>query len=128
MGSLGGQQQAPKALDGAGILGHLFGGGQQQAAAKVAESSGVSMAQAMQILVALAPLVMSTLGTMKQEKNLDAGGLAGMLQQEHGPGPGGGILSGLVDPKGDGIGMDDMMRMGTAVANSGILGSLFGGK
>jgi len=63
---------------------------------------------------------------MKQQKNLDAGGLSDMLQQEHGPGAGGGILSGLVDPKGDGVGLDDMMRMGTAVANSGILGSLFG--
>ncbi|MEZ4235818.1 MAG: DUF937 domain-containing protein [Myxococcota bacterium] len=129
LGALVGQvlaQGGPKALDGAGILGHLLGRDQPAAAEAVASKTGLDAATAGKLLIALAPLVMSALGTVKQRQGLDAGGLASFLGQEQ-QSLGGSLLSGFLDAKGDGIGLDDLVRVGGALQQSGLLGKLFGG-
>lgn len=115
----GGDQAAmPKALNGAGILGHVFGGNQNQVVTNAAQASGVDAAMMTKFLAMVAPMVMSALGTMKQKNNLDANGLAGMLQQEQTQ------LGGA--PAESGFGAGDLMKVGSAIASSGLLGKLFG--
>lgn len=119
----------PKAADGAGILAHLFGSNQAAAAQTVAQQSGLDQAKASGVLSALAPLVMSALGTVKQQQNLDAGGLSSMLaqqQQQLAAAVAPMLLKRLADPAGDGIGLDDLARMGGMLKQSGLLGKLFG--
>lgn len=117
----GGQGQAglPKALNGAGILGHIFGGNQQQVVNNAAQASGVDSGMMMKFVVMLAPMVMSALGTIKQQRGLDAGGLSGMLQQEHQ------AVAGGAAPAAGGFGAGDLMKIGGALAQSGVLGKLF---
>ena len=115
----GGDQAAmPKALNGAGILSHVFGGNQQQVVSNAAQASGVDSGMMTKFLVMVAPMVMSALGTMKQKNNLDANGLAGMLKQEQTQ------LGGA--PAESGFGAGDLMKVGSAIASSGLLGKLFG--
>lgn len=115
----GGDQAAmPKALNGAGILSHVFGGNQQQVVANAAQASGVDSGMMTKFLVMVAPMVMSALGTMKQKNHLDANGLAGMLKQEQTQ------LGGA--PAEGGFGAGDLMKVGSAIASSGLLGKLFG--
>lgn len=134
-GGLGGLLQAAmgagspnKALDGLGMLGHILGGQQQTAAQSIGAQSGLDSATVVKLLAALAPIVMSSLGTVKQNHNLDAGGLSGYLQQEtqtltkSDPG----LLGSLIDPAQDGFGADDLVRMGGMLQSSGLLGKLFG--
>lgn len=136
LGGLGGLLQAAvqagsggRALDGAGMLEHILGGQKEQAASAISQKSGLGGSQVMQLLLGLAPIVMSALGTMKQEKGLDAGGLTSMLQQQTsalGGSDGQGLLGSLIDPAGDGFGADDVMRVGGMLKSSGMLGKLFG--
>ena len=106
----------PRALNGAGILSHVFGGNQNEVVRNAAQASGVDSGMMMKFLVMVAPMVMSALGTMKQKSNLDANGLTGMLQQEQ--------LGGATAASGFGAG--DLMKVGSAIASSGLLGKLFG--
>lgn len=118
MNSGGDQSALPKALNGAGILGHVFGGNQNQVVTNAAQASGVDSGMMMKFLVMVAPMVMSALGTMKQKNNLDANGLAGMLKQEQ---------TQLGAPAAEsGFGAGDLMKVGSAIASSGLLGKLFG--
>ncbi len=115
----GGDQAAmPRALNGAGILSHVFGGNQNEVVRNAAQASGVDSGMMMKFLVMVAPMVMSALGTMKQKSNLDANGLTGMLQQEQTQ------LGGA--PAASGFGAGDLMKVGSAIASSGLLGKLFG--
>lgn len=109
----------PKALNGAGILGHIFGGNQNQVVNNAAQASGVDSGMMMKFVVMLAPMVMSALGSLKQQKGLDAGGLAGMLQQEQQ------AVAGPQAAPGGGFGAGDLMKIGGALAQSGVLGKLF---
>lgn len=101
---------------GAGILGHLLGGNQQIAQQGVAQSSGLDMGQAAQLMVTLAPLVMGFLGKQKQETGMDVPSLAGFLggeaQTAQAQTPGMlGMLSNLVDMNHDGSPVDDVLGM-----------------
>jgi hypothetical protein len=108
----------PAALNGAGILGHMFGGQQSGVTNNVAQAAGVDPSIVAKLLPLLAPVLMSALGTAKQSQGLDAGGLAGLLTGE---------ASKIgVAPKDDGFGVDDLMKMGGQLASSGMLGKLFG--
>ena len=136
LGGLGGLLQTAisagvggKALDGGGMLQHIFGGQQEQAADAISSQSGLGTSQVMQLLMALAPIVMSSLGTVKQDKGMDAQGLAGFLQQQTqalGGQQGCGLLGSIVDPAQDGFGADDLARVGGMLQKSGVLGKLFG--
>ena len=120
--------------DGAGILGHVFGGKEQNVAQAVSKSSGIDLGSAMNILKVAGPLVMGALGkeTRQQGVNNQSGIgdlLGGMLggastdQQS--------IVNRLLDADGDGSIIDDVagMILGGEKKKSGLgglLGGLFG--
>lgn len=119
--------------DGAGILGHVFGGREQNVANAVSKSSGIDLNTAMNILKVAGPLVMGALGKETREKGVaDQNGigdlLGGMLggasssQQS--------IVSKLLDADGDGSIIDDVAGIllgGSSSKKKGGLGGLLGG-
>jgi hypothetical protein len=128
MGMLGGAQQtqAPaSALNGAGILGHILGGQQQNAAGMISQASGVAPEGVMGMMAQLAPLVMGVLGQQKQQQGFDASGLASLLGgsvQSQSSNPLMQMATKFLDKNGDGSMMDDVMGM----VGSKLLGGLFG--
>jgi hypothetical protein len=123
--------------DGAGILGHVFGGREQNVAQAVSKSSGMDFSSAMNILKVAGPLVMGVLGKeTRQKKVADQGGLGDLLggmlggggQQEQS------LVNRLLDADGDGSIIDDvagMLLSGGGEKSSGLgglLGGLFGKK
>ncbi len=125
LGSLifgGGQQAAPPPqADGGGILGHIFGNQQGQVAQQVSNQSGLGMGQVAQILMMLAPIVMSYLGQQKQQQNVGADGLGGLLggllggsQAAAAPASGNPVMdiaSSVLDSDRDGSALDDIASM-----------------
>jgi len=116
----GGQQQAapPRQADAGGILGHILGSNQGQVAQQVSNQTGLGMGQVAQILMFLAPIVMSYLGKQKQQQNVGADGLGGLLggllggAQSAGSGNAmGNIASSMLDQDGDGSSLDDIASM-----------------
>jgi len=120
--------------DGAGILGHVFGGKEENVAHAVSKSSGIDLGQAMGILKVAAPFLMSYLGKQTREKKVaDQNGIGDLL---------GGMLGGgqkesqsminrLLDADGDGSIIDDVAGMllsggGKKSGLGGLLGGLFG--
>ncbi len=117
--------------DGAGILGHVFGGREQNVAQAVSKSSGIDLGSAMNILKVAGPFLMGHLGKQaRTQKVSNQGGLGDLL---------GGMLGGgekeqqslvnrLLDADGDGSIIDDVagMLLGGG-KKSGGLGSLLGG-
>lgn len=122
LGAVLGGGGAP-ASNGAGILGHIFGGRRGQAEQGLGRTTGLGGAGAGQLLAMLAPLVMAVLGNMARKQGLDANGLSGVLGQERNrlqQGGIGGLLTGVLDRDGDGeIGLDEMLQAG-----AGLLGTL----
>ncbi len=113
-GMIFGGGQPSRQADAGGILGHILGGSQGNVTQQISNQSGLGMGQVAQILMFLAPLVMSYLGKQKQEKNLDAGGLSAMLgqqQQQIQQAPQGGLLNSLLDSDNDGSITDDIASM-----------------
>lgn len=115
--------------DGANILGHVFGGKEQNIAKAVGAKSGMDMGQAMSLLKMAAPIVLGYLGKQTRQDNVsDAGGIENLL---------GGLLGGgaekeqnlvtqLLDADGDGSVVDDIIGMATG-SKKGNLGGLIGG-
>lgn len=117
-GYLGGGLPAPtettRQTDGGGILGHIFGNNQTQVAKEVSQNTGLDMGQVAQLLITLAPIVMSYLGQKKQQENLGADGLSNWLggqQEQIQQSPQGGFLSSILDRDHDGSSMDDLASM-----------------
>ncbi len=123
----GTQQGNSSALNGAGILGHILGGQQQNAANMLSQVSGVNQEGIMGMMMKFAPLVMGVLGQQRQQQGFDSNGLAGLLggavqqQQEQGN-PLMQMATRFLDKDGDGNMMDDLMGM----VGSNLLGGLFG--
>ena len=111
-------------LDGAAILGHIFGGNQQRAEAGLGQATGLG-ANAGQLLQILAPIVMAFLAQRTQAGGMDAGSLGAVLGREHAQvrqqgGVGGDLLGSLLDQDGDGqVGLGDLIKLG---------GGLLGGR
>ncbi|UMB54476.1 DUF937 domain-containing protein [Lutibacter sp. A64] len=121
--------------DGAGILGHVFGGKEENVAQAVSKSSGIDLNSAMNILKVAGPLVMGALGKETRQQGVsDQNGIGNLL---------GGMLGGesssqqslvnqLLDADGDGSVIDDVAGMllgGNSQKKSGLggmLGGLFG--
>ena len=120
---LGGGSQGRQA-DGAGILGHIFGGQQARAETGVAQATGLAQGQAGQLLKMLAPIVMAYLAkqVMSGGASSQAGGgaqaLGGLLGQEQQQirqqgGLAGGLLGAVLDQDGDGkLGLGDLVKLG----------------
>ncbi len=122
--------------DGAGILGHVFGGKEQNVANALSKSNGIDMSSAMNILKVAAPVIMGYLGKQSREQgvsdqsgvgNLLSGMLGGDGQKEQS------LVTSLLDSDGDGSIIDDIAGMVLDAGGSkkksglgGLLGSLFG--
>lgn len=120
--------------DGAGILGHVFGGKQANVENALSQKSGLDAGSVAQILKIAAPLVMAYLGKQKAQSNVnDANGLNSLLGSMLGgqPAQNQSLITSLLDADGDGSVLDDVagMVMGTSKKKSGLgglLGGLFG--
>lgn len=131
LGSLifGQQQQAappPPQLNAGGILGHILGGNQGQVVQQVSNNTGLNMGQVAQILMMLAPIVMGYLGQQKQQQNVGADGLGGLLGglmgggQQQASSTGNPMLdmaSNMLDRDGDGSSLDDIASMAMGYFN-----------
>lgn len=111
-----GYLQNPQSANGAGILGHVFGGQQPAIENNLAQATGMDQSSAGGLLATLAPLVMGSLGKAQQQNGLDASGLSDLLnsqqQEAQANAPGAmGMLSSLLDQNKDGSSMDDLQRM-----------------
>jgi hypothetical protein len=113
-----------RALNGSGILNHVLGTRQSGAVDMISQMSGLNQNQTGNLMATLAPVVMGMLGKAKRENNLDAGGVAGILEgftrQQQGSNPAMSLISGFLDKDGDGSIVDDVANMGMK-----ILGGLF---
>ncbi len=120
--------------DGAGNLGHVFGGKQANVENALSQKSGLDAGTVAQILKIAAPLVMAYLGKQKAQSNVnDANGLNSLLGSMLGgqPEQNQSLITTLLDADGDGSVLDDVagMVMGTSKKKSGLgglLGGLFG--
>jgi len=106
---------------GAGILGHLLGGRQNNVAASLGKSTGLDAGSMMKLLAMLAPLVMGAMGKAKRQAPASSGGLADLLggatRQVDQQAPD--LMSSLgrmLDADGDGSPIDDI---------AGIAGAFF---
>lgn len=104
--------------DGGKILTHILGDSKESEAASIAEKSGISSDQVMTILSAVAPLLLSKLGSSKaedEEEDDDGAGLGDLL---------GSLLSGS-EPTAKK--KRSKKKKSTASALGGLLGGLLGG-
>lgn len=109
-------QQATRETNGAGILEHILGSSQAPATQEISEKTGLSLGQVANILITLAPIVMSFLGKQKQENGLNAGGISDLIlgQQQQAQSSGNPMIdmaSRVLDSDGDGSAMDDLASM-----------------
>lgn len=106
----------PQSANGAGILGHVFGGQKPAIENNLAQATGIDQSSAGGLLETLAPLVMGAVGRTQQQEQLDASGLSNLLnqqqQQAQNNAPGAmGVLSSMLDQNNDGSAIDDLKRM-----------------
>ena len=120
--------------DGAGILGHMLGGSQNNVTNALSQKSGMDSGAVMEILKVAAPIVMGYLGKQSKQQNVaDSNGIGDLL---------GGLLGGgdatpkqqsliesLLDGDGDGSILDDVagMVLNSGSSKKGGLGGLLGG-
>jgi hypothetical protein len=104
---------------GASILGHIFGGRQQQVQGNLGRATGLDPATMARLLALLAPIVLAYLGRRQRQQGLDAGGLAGVLGgerqdiEQHPQARQG--LAALLDRNGDGQIIDDLANLAGGV-------------
>ncbi|MCM4152280.1 DUF937 domain-containing protein [Arenibacter sp. N53] len=133
-GLFGGGVDQSVMADGAGILGHVFGGKQANVENALSQKSGLDAGAVADILKIAAPLVMAYLGKQKAQSNVnDANGLNTLLGSMLGgqPQQNQSLITTLLDADGDGSVLDDVagMVMGTGKKKGGLgglLGGLFG--
>lgn len=124
LGSVLGGASTPEA-NGAGILGHIFGGNQPRAEAGLGQATGLDSNRAGQLLKILAPIVLAFLAQrMSQSGRNSPGELSQVLGQEQqqirqqsGPG---GLLGAVLDQDGDGqLGLGDLLKVGSGFFGGG---------
>jgi len=126
LGAVMGGGNSP-AANGAGILGHIFGGSQERAETGLAQATGLSPSSSSQLLKILAPIVMAYIAQRMSSGGgqASAGGLAQILGQEkqqvsQAGGIGGGLLGSVLDQDGDGqFGVSDLIKLGSGLLGSG---------
>lgn len=117
IGTLSGnaQPQQSKALDGAGILWHLLGDKQNNAAQMIGQTSGLDSGKVMNLMTMLAPIVMGMLGKTKQQQGLNVGDIASLLMNtrsnQANQNPMMNIATQFLDRDGDGSMIDDVAGM-----------------
>ena len=128
MGMIAGKPsvQAPsRALDGAGILGHILGGKQNGAIDMLSKMSGLSGNQSLSLLMKLAPILMGVLGKMKKTQQVDHTGLpdilSGAANKMNKQSSNGSLIESFLDQDGDGNLNNEIKKVGFS-----FLKSLFG--
>lgn len=127
--------------DGAGILGHVLGGSQQNVTSALSSKSGLDSNTVGNILKIAAPILLGYLGKQQRQQNVQSSaGLGDLLGGLMGGGSSRqpkqqSMIESLLDGDGDGSILDDVAGM---VLNSGgnkkkgglggLLGGLFGGR
>ena len=106
----------PQSANGAGILGHVFGGQQATIQNNLAQAAGIEHSSAGGLMEMVAPLVMGAVGQAQQQNGLDASQLSNMLsaqqQQAEAAAPDMmGMLSSMLDQNKDGSAIDDLWRV-----------------
>lgn len=114
--NLTGYLNNPQSANGAGILGHVFGGQQASVQNNLAQATGLDQSSAAGVLETVAPVVMGALGQTQQQTGLDAAGLSNMLrsQQQEAQANSPDVMSmlgSMLDQNKDGSSMDDLQRM-----------------
>lgn len=132
---LGGAQS--RQTDGAGMLGHIFGGQQAHAEQQLGNATGIGGDRAGMLMKILAPIVMAYLAKRMFGGQQTGGATAGLggnptadvlgaiLGQEHQQvrqqgGLGGGLLGAVLDQDGDGqLGLGDLLKIGGGLLGGG---------
>ena len=133
-GLFGGGVDESVMQDGAGILGHVFGGKQPQVENALSQKSGLDTGSIAQILKIAAPIVMGFIGKETRQSNVnDSTGMNALLGSMLGgqPQENQSLITTLLDADGDGSILDDVagMVMGSNKKKGGLgglLGGLFG--
>lgn len=123
MGVLGGQKKVnnPKTMNGAGIVNHLLGNRQLEAAQIIAQMSGLDIFKSGVLMQFIAPIVMGVMGQKQKSNGLDLGGLAKILigggsqPQARQASGGTSVFEKLLDMDGDGSMMDDLLNIGMKI-------------
>lgn len=112
----GGTAGTADAGNGTGILGHVFGTQQPQAAEVLGRKAGLDSGRAGQLLALLAPVVMSFLAQrFAQQGNAAELGQA-LGEEAQSAGMAGGGLGALLDQDGDGqLGLGDVLTLGSSL-------------
>lgn len=100
---------------GSAILGHIFGNNQTAASQGLGQATGLGQENAGQLLSILAPIVMAALANHAQDRNLNAGGLGGMLAQEgqqiqQQGGLAGGLLNAVLGHQGGNLDLSGLLK------------------
>ena len=123
-------QAEARQSEGNSILNHIFGGEKQNVENQLSQKTGISIDKIGPVLSMLAPIIMGYIGKEKQQNNVGAGGLGGLLESILGTAASqtqntesnplndilGSVLGNNNDQKKDGGGLGS------------ILGNIFGGK
>lgn len=109
-----------RAANGAGILKHILGRRAEDTASQIGQESGLGTGNTLKLMSMLAPIVMGMLGKTKQQGQLNADGLGGLLDgfmrknvQPSRPSAETnlGLAGRLLDRDGDGSAIDDIAGM-----------------
>ena len=112
--------------NGGKILGHVFGGKQDNLAQQLGKATGLGGKGAGDLMSMLAPMVMGALGKAKQQSGSGVSGLQDLLRQEQNTiqrrqPKQMGMIQGMLDSDGDGdVDMSDILKKG-----SGLLSGFF---
>src|SRR5690606_15301472 len=71
-----------RSVDGNGILEHLLGDRRDAVQSGISKASNLDVHQVSRLMAVLAPMVMSALGKVKRERNLDPDTTASLLNRE----------------------------------------------
>ena len=104
--------------NGVGIVNHLLGKQQLEAAQVIGQMSGLDIFKSGVLMQLIAPVIMGVVGQKQKSNGLDLGGLAKILMgggRQQQTQKGGGILGKILDMDGDGSMMDDLLNMGMKI-------------
>lgn len=73
-------QAEARQSEGNSILNHIFGGEKQNVENQLSQKTGISIDKIGPVLAMLAPVIMGYIGKEKQQNNVGAGGLGGLLE------------------------------------------------
>lgn len=128
--SMGSILTSPLALAAGGmIVNRMFGSKKGPIEAGLSAAFGLGRRQTGGLMMAVAPVVMKSIRRHRREDDLDAAGVAGLLRREEeelrGESEELDGLMGLLDRDDDGKAMDNIVKMGAAVAGAALVANVF---